>query len=67
MKITANVELEDIYAGDEWDETIGGVIRECLVNEVKRQVKANLKADAELAALIKKHGEALVTELLKKG
>ncbi|MCP4113831.1 MAG: hypothetical protein GY737_00220 [Desulfobacteraceae bacterium] len=56
MKLTADLDLNQIVFGDEYDsmETmLGNMIRTELVNAIKKEVKAELKTSPELKRAVK--------------
>ena len=64
MKINAILDLDDIWVGHEWDETIGSIIRDEMKTLVKTELRKALKEDREFQKAMRTMKKKAIQQLL---
>ena len=54
MKLTAEIDLDDIFSGDHWGTMIGEIVRDELKAAIKIEIKASIRKDPQLKKAVKR-------------
>jgi len=55
MNLKVELNLDDIFTGADWSETIGEILRDELKGEIRAQMKKAVKEDKSLQRVIKEY------------
>jgi len=66
MNLKVELNLDDLFTGADWQETIGEILRDELKGEIRQQMKKSVKADTKLQRVIKEYKNRAVKEAMNK-
>ena len=64
MKIEAVIDLDEIWAGEEWDSTIASLIRDELRKVIAKEIKRAVTSDPKLKRAIKAIQDKAAQEII---
>lgn len=66
MPLNVQLDLDDIWTGEEWSSTIGDLLRDELRAAIKAEIRSAIKKSPPLKKIIKKYQDRAIAEALEK-
>ena len=64
MKLDISLDLDNLWTGAEWDETLGEMLREEIRSVIKAEMKKSVKEWAGLKKVIKEYKQRAIQEAM---
>lgn len=66
MKINASIDLDELWTGSEWSETVASMITDELRAVIRAEIKKSLKDDPKLKKMIAAYKTTAIQQAMEK-